>query len=408
MPTPSNTKTLSFSPLDIWLLYFTLHQWRPIQDRRSLLKHIADALAQHGWALTDYKMGKWYQGVTMSFAPAEGNKTMLHDWQTMLRVRPFAVIGYQALDMNGNAQPIMNEDLKQRALMSAIGLGAFVILIAIAARGVARHTAAPTPPSVAHVPAPVPAPAPPPPPPVAAPEPTADSGTVAPAPTFEKPKRVDPSTLPDPVKITLSGMTGEQTIAQNAFDTYSARKAAPVVYVETSYRIDNGGNIVTTDRWWFNFRDGFVQNDAFDYTEGRVLNPRSRVLMGETEKRMENARLGGGFKLAETEQWTLGPPVATLVFQKAVAYYRANGFGPDLIAKIAPGKTADEIVMTVTDAWKALPQPERLAKAQELWQQWYVTRYPVGKDYAFLRLVDAKGNKQGGSGPLGAAIYVVP
>lgn len=85
----------------------------------------------------------------------------------------------------------------------------------------------------------------------------------------------------------------------------------------------------------------------------------------------------------------------------------------DVVARVsADTRSPDELTITVTNSWHYLPYQIRLQKAQTLWKTWAKARTASGSlrsdiDSARISLVDANGNKVGGSRAAGGSLLWV-
>lgn len=79
-----------------------------------------------------------------------------------------------------------------------------------------------------------------------------------------------------------------------------------------------------------------------------------------------------------------------------------------LFVSISPGSfRADDVRITVTNAWHVQPYQVRLQTAQNLWEAWAVISKPISPDNARISIVDYNGNEVGGSRILGGSLIWV-
>lgn len=440
-------KTLKLSPLDVGLLYLTLSPHHSsIVDQSSMVGYMAARFAECGWKVISYELGTWKAPLVINFVSDPEPKAHFHEWELMIGVERVLMVAYRPVSPTGRPLPFKMPAAARR-LTFILGAGAAVILATMFVMSWMHQRAARTnnvvvtqpPPPSAPATAPPAAAAPQPAPsssvptaataghpaqnsapasPAAAPEVgpgTARMGGPTPAsapPPPPPPKAVETKAklkFTEPVRtaVTSMGVQSDQSVAKAVLKAVHNYPSAPVIYLDYGYRL-SGGTSTTIERWWFDVRDDYIHHELTEQREGRTAGRNGRVLGGNVLKRVDSAATGDpmGFRLSDKETWTVGTATREFLFERTFKALREAGFGPDLIVKAAPGKTADEVILTVSQAWLALPYERRMTMAHDLWQHWWGPRFPLPKDNFFVRLVDSKGQRVGGSGLLGEAIYV--
>ena len=109
----------------------------------------------------------------------------------------------------------------------------------------------------------------------------------------------------------------------------------------------------------------------------------------DAEKR-EEAKIAGAQRQATRSQEETPTPIDLSPLDKLketglIDSYRTNG---------------NELIVTVSFGWHPVHYQNRLQLAQAMWEMWAAQRVPSNPDAAFLKLVDLRGNKVGGSARL--------
>jgi hypothetical protein len=193
------------------------------------------------------------------------------------------------------------------------------------------------------------------------------------------------------------------SVAVNLTTIMAKRAPTSVILLENMYDLVATTASYKVEYWWFNFYDDYIKSESLEYRNGHPISDQARYLFGHVMDRVNSAKSTNfGFLLKPEENWSVSP----LPPDQFARILRDNEPGPNLIEKVE-GNRSSELTLTMTPAWSALPLETRLAKAKNYWSIWSRNRFPENADHVFIKLVNSKGEKIGGSGILGAAISVV-
>lgn len=124
----------------------------------------------------------------------------------------------------------------------------------------------------------------------------------------------------------------------------------------------------------------------------------------EVERRQHVATIAEGIEKSrrETEQQRLKAGPAEFIAKIGNA-----GVTNDLVASARRDDVnPEELIVTVGSTWHRVVKQERLMAAQNLWKLWSGINTPDDVDKSRIKLVDANGNKVGGSGVMGSSVKV--
>lgn len=82
------------------------------------------------------------------------------------------------------------------------------------------------------------------------------------------------------------------------------------------------------------------------------------------------------------------------------------GITNDLVSNAGLKGDPNELILTVGTSWHRITRQERLSAARKLWNVWADINTPTDMDASRIALVDARGNRVGGSGVMGSSVKV--